>query len=143
MIRRPPISTRTDTRFPYTTLFRSSGALSAGKGGPLSGSADLKAGLDGRSSDTRRTDQGVSTSTQNTDAHQWLEKESNSEAARQARERFYRATASSTDSQVPGLGQVGSQDLRHSQSHSAEKSYERRVGKTCVSTCRHRCSQTT
>src|SRR3546814_19899506 len=24
MIRRPPISTRTDTRFPYTTLFRSS-----------------------------------------------------------------------------------------------------------------------
>src|SRR3546814_11857022 len=63
-----------------------SGALSAGKGGPLSGSADLKAGLDGRSSDTRRTDQGVSTSTQNTDAHQWLEKESNSEAAHQARE---------------------------------------------------------
>src|SRR3546814_18556125 len=45
-----------------------SGALRAGKGGPLSGSADLKAGLDGRSSDTRRTDQGVSTSTQNTDA---------------------------------------------------------------------------
>src|SRR3546814_10722862 len=25
MIRRPPISTRTDTRFPYTTLFRSAG----------------------------------------------------------------------------------------------------------------------
>src|SRR3546814_3918053 len=25
MIRRPPISTRTDTRFPYTTLFRSPG----------------------------------------------------------------------------------------------------------------------
>src|SRR3546814_20550021 len=25
MIRRPPISTRTDTLFPYTTLFRSSG----------------------------------------------------------------------------------------------------------------------
>src|SRR3546814_5817717 len=25
MIRRPPRSTRTDTRFPYTTLFRSSG----------------------------------------------------------------------------------------------------------------------
>src|SRR3546814_4717396 len=27
MIRRPPISTRTDTLFPYTTLFRSSAAL--------------------------------------------------------------------------------------------------------------------
>src|SRR3546814_9547371 len=27
MIRRPPISTRTDTLFPYTTLFRSDGGL--------------------------------------------------------------------------------------------------------------------
>src|SRR3546814_7224353 len=27
MIRRPPISTRTDTLFPYTTLFRSAGAV--------------------------------------------------------------------------------------------------------------------
>src|SRR3546814_18206389 len=30
MIRRPPRSTRTDTRFPYTTLFRSSGSLAVG-----------------------------------------------------------------------------------------------------------------
>src|SRR3546814_3565184 len=29
MIRRPPRSTRTDTLFPYTTLFRSEGALQA------------------------------------------------------------------------------------------------------------------
>src|SRR3546814_12321679 len=29
MIRRPPRSTRTDTLFPYTTLFRSTGALAA------------------------------------------------------------------------------------------------------------------
>src|SRR3546814_18021694 len=29
MIRRPPISTRTDTLFPYTTLFRSDDALAA------------------------------------------------------------------------------------------------------------------
>src|SRR3546814_9950363 len=36
MIRRPPRSTRTDTLFPYTTLFRSArapGALSAGPSG--------------------------------------------------------------------------------------------------------------
>src|SRR3546814_5724822 len=36
MIRRPPRSTRTDTRFPYTTLFRSkanAGAAGAGAGG--------------------------------------------------------------------------------------------------------------
>src|SRR3546814_5503390 len=30
MIRRPPISTRTDTRFPYTTLFRSVHILNRG-----------------------------------------------------------------------------------------------------------------
>src|SRR3546814_3871990 len=30
MIRRPPRSTRTDTLFPYTTLFRSAGAQEAG-----------------------------------------------------------------------------------------------------------------
>src|SRR3546814_323701 len=32
MMRRPPRSTRTDTRFPYTTLFRSRGAVSLGMG---------------------------------------------------------------------------------------------------------------
>src|SRR3546814_8690318 len=32
MIRRPPISTRPDTLFPYTTLFRSDHGLSAGRG---------------------------------------------------------------------------------------------------------------
>src|SRR3546814_14856919 len=36
MIRRPPRSTRTDTLFPYTTLFRSEGMLIAG-GGCLAG----------------------------------------------------------------------------------------------------------
>src|SRR3546814_2762640 len=33
MIRRPPRSTRTDTLFPYTTLFRSINATSAGHAG--------------------------------------------------------------------------------------------------------------
>src|SRR3546814_15222454 len=32
MIRRPPRSTRTDTLFPYTTLFRSHGARRTGRG---------------------------------------------------------------------------------------------------------------
>src|SRR3546814_20036752 len=31
MIRRPPRSTRTDTLFPYTTLFRSPGGVASGK----------------------------------------------------------------------------------------------------------------
>src|SRR3546814_18276021 len=34
MIRRPPISTRPDTLFPYTTLFRSPPARARGAGGP-------------------------------------------------------------------------------------------------------------
>src|SRR3546814_2445970 len=36
MIRRPPRSTRTDTLFPYTTLFRSSWRAHAGRLAPLS-----------------------------------------------------------------------------------------------------------
>src|SRR3546814_2927346 len=35
MIRRPPSSTRTDTLFPYTTLFRSFDAVMAGKFGAI------------------------------------------------------------------------------------------------------------
>src|SRR3546814_4600575 len=35
MIRRPPRSTRTDTRFPYTTLFRSTGDELVPPGRPL------------------------------------------------------------------------------------------------------------
>src|SRR3546814_5933087 len=46
MIRRPPRSTRTDTRFPYTTLFRSPGGLAMKKLYP-----DAKAALDGVLSD--------------------------------------------------------------------------------------------
>ena len=90
--------------------------------GRVSGQVGIKGGIDGKSSDVRRTEQGVSNQNSNTDAYQWLEKESNSEAARQARESFYRATSSSTDSQVRGLGQEVSQDLRHSQSLSEEAS---------------------
>src|SRR3546814_9748638 len=37
MIRRPPRSTRTDTLFPYTTLFRSPGIVDAKKQGPPTG----------------------------------------------------------------------------------------------------------
>lgn len=93
-----------------------------GQAGPFSAKGGLSGGAEGRSSDIRRTEQGASTQNANTDAYQWLEKESNSETARQARESFYRATTSSTDSQVRGLGQEVSQDLRHSQSLSEEAS---------------------
>src|SRR3546814_11662321 len=49
MIRRPPRSTRTDTLFPYTTLFRSQGALSAAGG-------DLRQGIGGGEADHRRAE---------------------------------------------------------------------------------------
>src|SRR3546814_20206774 len=41
MIRRPPRSTRTDTLFPYTTLFRSGIALEPGGLGDAAGNRDL------------------------------------------------------------------------------------------------------
>src|SRR3546814_4424581 len=37
MIRRPPRSTRTDTLFPYTTLFRSLGLVKCGRSAPPPG----------------------------------------------------------------------------------------------------------
>src|SRR3546814_21049444 len=43
MIRRPPRSTRTDTLFPYTTLFRSIGADH--RAGVASGAAGMKLGI--------------------------------------------------------------------------------------------------
>src|SRR3546814_12111936 len=41
MIRRPPRSTRTDTLFPYTTLFRSSGARASGATEEVGNKEDL------------------------------------------------------------------------------------------------------
>src|SRR3546814_1783863 len=42
MKRRPPRSTRTDTLFPYTTLFRSNGACSLPNGDGLNGNCNVK-----------------------------------------------------------------------------------------------------
>src|SRR3546814_5428418 len=58
MIRRPPRSTRTDTLFPYTTLFRSALALSSeaftcaaviGEGAPLPGASPVPPAFSSRS----------------------------------------------------------------------------------------------
>src|SRR3546814_3453425 len=45
MIRRPPRSTRTDTLFPYTTLFRSLAGLWQGPAGKVEGFARYSTGL--------------------------------------------------------------------------------------------------
>src|SRR3546814_18971427 len=56
MIRRPPRSTRTDTLFPYTTLFRSCGDGEGGAGRDFDAGAD---GLSGSWPDPRRTRQSA------------------------------------------------------------------------------------
>src|SRR3546814_1590604 len=60
MIRRPPRSTRTDTLFPYTTLFRSGrvSALGGTAGAPGTGRADRGAGAGDRAIGTA-TDAGA------------------------------------------------------------------------------------
>src|SRR3546814_8777420 len=47
MIRRPPRSTRTDTRFPYTTLFRSMPGRSGAASGRASGTFTGEVWMDG------------------------------------------------------------------------------------------------
>src|SRR3546814_4944896 len=44
MIRRPPRSTRTDTLFPYTTLFRSQFLVSSGSEDPMSKNTSVSLG---------------------------------------------------------------------------------------------------
>src|SRR3546814_1032604 len=51
MIRRPPRSTRTDTLFPYTTLFRSQGVY-RGHGRPVVHIAGIRRGAAGRGGGT-------------------------------------------------------------------------------------------
>src|SRR3546814_16021870 len=61
MIRRPPRSTRTDTLFPYTTLFRSSRRLRSDRGGGVFHFQRAHRGLTGFYSDmeTRAGDPGA------------------------------------------------------------------------------------
>src|SRR3546814_13568139 len=62
MIRRPPRSTRTDTLFPYTTLFRSHGEDAVGHGNGLGvGERDVgyRIGAEGDAGDADAAAQGV------------------------------------------------------------------------------------
>src|SRR3546814_4586769 len=63
MIRRPPRSTRTDTLFPYTTLFRSarsSGTAAGQRFGPCSGQPAFTRGCSGESSLPKRSEEHTS-----------------------------------------------------------------------------------
>src|SRR3546814_13753427 len=119
MSRRPPRSTRTDTLFPYTTLFRSDAVVADAGKTPLAvgraefvdeGLSVLRAGRMGESADVECGDSG-----------------------RHARALVW-------------IGCSGHRSLRPANANPARRdrqfrrSEERRVGKECVSTCRSRWS---
>src|SRR3546814_15078624 len=137
MIRRPPRSTRTDTLFPYTTLFRSTAynATRAGIATRITGVANgtIAAG----SSDAVTGDQ-LNTTNQN------ITQNAADISALDGR-------VTTNEGAITGLqGDVANLDGRVTTAEGAitglqtdvagNRSEERRVGKECVSTCRYRWS---
>src|SRR3546814_17823159 len=124
MIRRPPRSTRTYTRFPCTTLFRSADRqhllLAAGRLGALTGAALLEVGE--QLVDLLDAEAAL--------AH--LRRQHEVLLHREARE------------DAPLFGAVGDaaagDGAGRQPDQLAARSEERRVGKECVSTCRSRWS---
>src|SRR3546814_11094528 len=111
MIRRPPRSTRTDTLFPYTTLFRSVGHHANGT-------------MDARIKSTHDNENGL---TGPLPARPPPQRPAHDEAKGEAAEM-------GAPADEVGAGQAR---FAHQPDHRSE---ERRVGKECVSTCRSRWS---
>src|SRR3546814_18737619 len=118
MIRRPPRSTRTDTLFPYTTLFRSCALFDLPRQCGAAGvrHADLLPGfaLEGEC--------GL--------VHRLLEAGGGEDG-----ERRVSCARGGGGSQARGAGKAGGEEALH-----WSRSDERRVGKECVSTGRFRVS---
>src|SRR3546814_20262917 len=117
MIRRPPRSTRTDTLFPYTTLFRSQGADAVFT--CVGADADLQQVVLGKDGALAAMRPGAVLVDHTTVS---------AKIARRLAEEAASKGLLAVDAPVSG-GQAG-----------AERSAERRVGKECVSTCRSRWS---
>src|SRR3546814_11383343 len=116
MIRRPPRSTRTDTLFPYTTLFRS---RAHGHDRGWWSRAD-------RRHESAPVQTPIVTAEQQANL-----------ATRDARERLERGLRRGRDAVVdPGQAVAFAERLQAVR----QRSEERRVGKECVSTCRYRWS---
>src|SRR3546814_12898156 len=122
MIRRPPRSTRTDTLFPYTTLFRS---------------AWLKGELVEVVSAAPHAP-AVETVSASTTYHEAIE------ALRWARHLIASGEAEPGDIAIASVTPAEYDDqflaLRSDANLDLHRSEERRVGKECVSTCRSRWS---
>src|SRR3546814_11317131 len=115
MIRRPPRSTRTDTLFPYTTLFRSGEDRLVVAVVPLEG--DVDADLDGAAADGRDAISAADDRTRD---------DRRASAVHMTHERGDAAIVHHLDRvDIPGAAIV-----------KDDRSAERRVGKECVSTCR-------
>src|SRR3546814_12973067 len=127
MIRRPPRSTRTDTLFPYTTLFRS--PLSYGPGGPWEYAG-------GRAHGRWQDGDGV--------AHRWpaqAEGGAGSATPRRASDpepNHIRTGQSRPDDRTLHGRSEGVRIQRHLRDEP--RSEERRVWKECVRTCRYQWS---
>src|SRR3546814_13805889 len=115
MIRRPPRSTRTDTLFPYTTLFRAPNLYLLCVGG----------GRAGRTAQRRRTSA----------LSLWAQR-----SGHQGQSNWY-GTPSERCVNGDNVRQVDSYAGERKRHDLAVRSEERRVGKGCVSTCRSRWSQ--
>src|SRR3546814_13344064 len=130
MIRRPPRSTRTDTLFPYTTLFRSTGFDQQGRS---------CTGQEGGAATLRRRPSTFPTQTMTdiefiNDWPQHLRRVSSVDPSNILAVALFGSRArgdSSPDSDI---------DLLMITPTRLRRSDERRVGNECVSTCRSRCS---
>src|SRR3546814_13763387 len=119
MIRRPPRSTRTDTLFPYTTLFRSPGQ-EGGRLDPARRRQPGRGGLFREPNDPRRCEAGD-------------ERGEGGDLRPRSRRPALRR---------PRRGGQGRNDTPYGLAATVwtRRSEERRVGKECVSTCRSRWS---
>src|SRR3546814_19234873 len=113
MIRRPPRSTRTDTLFPYTTLFRSQATFNVDLAKSLGDNWHLGFGAQY----LRQRYQIVEG-----DIASWY------------------VGNSGVTGGAQGFAGWGPQDASDNSRHSIARSEERRGGKDCVSTCRSRWS---
>src|SRR3546814_13616270 len=123
MIRRPPRSTRTDTLFPYTTLFRSLRAQGADRGdGPLHFGEEERARMD-----ARLAAEGVSPLADDGDARLG---EAQRTADRLPRRVLLRGAAAETQARQPRRGRS-----RNPRRRKKARKEERSDGKGGVSTC--------
>src|SRR3546814_15292735 len=130
MIRRPPRSTRTDTLFPYPTLFRSLNAGSAAHGNK-----------DARLAEVKKQQQAWES-----ELADWSMKDGSPIAPRRALRELEKAMPKNAmvTTDIGNICSVSNSYLRFDKPKSffaaMSRSEERRVGTECVSTCRSRWS---